>query len=63
LAGEFVCVNGHLLKDLIEEGLWCPELKNELIQHNGSIQDVHGIPQYLKELYKTAWEIKGPLSL
>lgn len=58
LAGEFTVVNKHLMKDLIELGLWTPQIKNKIIAHNGSIQNIAEIPQNLKEIYKTAWEIK-----
>lgn len=61
LAGEFVCVSRHLLKDLIKRGIWNPDLKNKLIAHNGSVQNISEIPQDLKDLYKTIWEIKGRL--
>lgn len=44
LAGEFVCVNPHLVKDLIEEGLWNSDIKNTLMGYNGSIQNIKGIP-------------------
>ncbi len=57
LSGEFVVINKHLLRDLVEMGLWNNDLKNELIAANGSIQNIEGIPQHLKDLYKTAWEI------
>lgn len=57
LAGEFVCVNQHLVKDLIEAGLWNWEVRNALIGSNGSVQDVKGIPEDMKKLYKTIWEI------
>lgn len=57
LSGEFAIVNKHLLKDLIERNLWNDELKNELIAHNGSVQNIDVIPQDLKDLYKTVWEI------
>jgi ribonucleoside-diphosphate reductase alpha chain len=57
LAGEFVCVNQHLVKDLIKAGLWNWETRNALIGSNGSVQDVKGIPDDLKLLYKTVWEI------
>tara|TARA_B110000285_G_C14900793_1_gene503149 strand:- start:184 stop:798 length:615 start_codon:yes stop_codon:yes gene_type:complete len=57
LAGEFVCVNKHLVKDLIKIGLWIPEIKNELVAHNGSVQQIDKIPAELKKLYKTVWEI------
>jgi len=57
LAGEFVCVSRHLLQDLIELGIWTPELKNKIIAHNGSIQRIEEIPAHIKALYKTVWEI------
>ncbi len=58
LSGEFVVVNKYLLKDLIQLGLWSEEMKNMLILANGSVQNIPSIPQYIKDLYKTAWEIK-----
>lgn len=58
LSGEFVVVNKHLMKDLIKLGLWDDKLKNEVIANNGSIQAVDRIPQNIKDLYKTVWEIK-----
>ena len=57
LSGEFTVVNQHLLSDLTELGLWDPELKNSLIGNNGSVADLD-IPENLKEIYKTVWEIK-----
>ncbi|KAK2586983.1 hypothetical protein KPH14_010956 [Odynerus spinipes] len=57
LSGEFQIVNPHLLKDLIERNLWNEEMKNEIIANNGSIQDIKNIPNDLKLLYKTVWEI------
>jgi len=57
LSGEFVVVNKHLLRDLIEAGIWSLELKNKIIAQNGSIQNIPEIPEALKSLYKTAWEI------
>ena len=58
LSGEFVVVNKHLLHDLVKIGLWNEQMKNELIAANGSVQHIASIPQNLKDLYKTAWEIK-----
>ncbi|KAF2078585.1 hypothetical protein CYY_000085 [Polysphondylium violaceum] len=58
LAGEFTIVNKQLLTDLMELGLWSPEIKNQIILHRGSIQDIEEIPDDLKELYKTVWEIR-----
>jgi ribonucleoside-diphosphate reductase alpha chain len=57
LSGEFVIVNKHLLKDLIDRNLWNEDMKYKLIARNGSVQDIPEVPQDLKELYKTAWEI------
>ncbi|HSI75910.1 MAG TPA: ribonucleoside-diphosphate reductase subunit alpha [Lunatimonas sp.] len=57
LSGEFIVVNKHLLKDLIEIGLWNDNMKNRLIAANGSVQNLPGVPQHLKDLYKTVWEI------
>lgn len=57
LSGEFVVVNKYLLRDLVKLGLWDETLKNRIIAANGSVQHIPEIPQNLKELYKTAWEI------
>uniref|UniRef100_A0A8C6PSU6 Ribonucleoside-diphosphate reductase n=1 Tax=Nothobranchius furzeri TaxID=105023 RepID=A0A8C6PSU6_NOTFU len=58
LSGEFQIVNPHLLKDLTDQGLWNEDMKNQLIAQNGSIQVNSGkIPDDLKQLYKTVWEI------
>jgi len=58
LSGEFIIVNKHLLKDLVNLGLWNNTMKNRIIEANGSIQDIAEIPADIKELYKTVWEIK-----
>lgn len=57
LSGEFIVVNKHLLKDLIELGLWDETMKNRLMQENGSVQNIPEIPDTIKELYRTVWEI------
>lgn len=57
LSGEFIVVNKHLMKDLIDLGLWNDSMKNRLIAANGSVQNVPNIPQNIKDLYKTVWEI------
>lgn len=57
LSGEFIIVNKHLLKDLVKLGLWNDELKNEILRTNGSIQNIENIPQNIKDLYKTVWEL------
>lgn len=58
LSGEFVVVNKHLLRDLVKLGLWNDNLKNKIIAANGSVQDIPEIPQNIKDIYKTVWEIK-----
>merc|ERR1711990_965503 len=58
LSGEFVQVNKHLLRDLIERGVWDEDTRMQLIADNGSVQRVERIPVDLKALYKTVWEIK-----
>ncbi len=58
LSGEFIVVNRHLLQDLIELGLWDDEMRQILIAANGSVQQIEGLPQEIKDLYKTAYEIK-----
>jgi ribonucleoside-diphosphate reductase alpha chain len=58
LSGEFVIVNKHLLRDLVDRNLWNGSIKDKIITANGSIQDIAEIPADLKELYKTVWEIK-----
>jgi ribonucleotide reductase alpha subunit len=62
LSGEFVQVNRHLLRDLIERGLWTEEVRMQLIAHNGSVQSLD-LPSDLKELYKTVWEIRQRIIL
>ncbi len=57
LSGEFIVVNKHLLNDLVERGLWNETLKQEIMRHNGSVQNIESVPQDLKELYKTVWEM------
>ncbi len=58
LSGEFVVVNKHLLLDLVKRGIWNNDIKTKIIVANGSIQDIVEIPQDIKEIYKTVWEIK-----
>ena len=57
LSGEFIIVNKHLLHDLVDLGLWNESLKQEIMRHNGSIQNIDIIPADIKELYKTVWEL------
>ncbi|HMB62422.1 MAG TPA: ribonucleoside-diphosphate reductase subunit alpha [Eudoraea sp.] len=57
LSGEFIVVNKHLLEDLVKLGLWNENLKQELMRSNGSVQEIEVIPEEIKELYKTVWEL------
>lgn len=57
LSGEFPVVNKHLVKDLINLGIWDEELRDRIIINNGSVQEIREIPDDLKEIYKTAWEM------
>lgn len=57
LSGEFIVANKHLMKDLINTGLWSENMRQKLISTNGSVQPIPEIPQHLKDIYKTVWEI------
>jgi ribonucleoside-diphosphate reductase alpha subunit len=57
LSGEFIVVNKHLMKDLMDAGLWSEGMRQKLIGANGSIQSIPEIPQNIKDIYKTVWEI------
>ena len=57
-AGEFIMANPHLMQDLLDRGLWTPAIRNQLMRDGGSVANIESIPQRLKELYKTVWEIK-----
>jgi ribonucleoside-diphosphate reductase alpha subunit len=57
LAGEFTVVNKHLVKDLQKLGLWNSKMKNLIIEHGGSVQNIKEIPDHMKSIYKTVWEI------
>ena len=57
LAGEFICINPHLVEDLIKCGLWKSSVKTQIMSNNGSVQKIKEIPDDLKKLYKTVWEI------
>ena len=63
LSGEFIIVNKHLLRDLVKLGIWDDSLKNKLMASNGSIQNIDEIPENIKNLYKTAWEISQKVLL
>ena len=58
LSGEFIVLNKHLVRDLIALDLWSLNMKDEILRHKGSIQAIEGIPDHIKDLYKTTWEIK-----
>ena len=58
MAGTFEVINKHLLKDLIELGIWNNDIKNKLILNRGSIQNIPEIPKEIKDIYKTTWELK-----
>jgi ribonucleoside-diphosphate reductase alpha chain len=57
LSGEFIIANKHLMKDLISLGLWSENMRQKLISTNGSVQPIPEIPQHIKDIYKTVWEI------
>ena len=57
LAGEFIVVNKHLMKDLIDNGIWCEDIKNNIIENKGSVQQITNLSEHLKEKYKTVWEM------
>ena len=57
LAGEFVVINKYLIKDLLDLNLWNEDIKNMIIKHNGSVQNIESIPDNIKQIYKTVWEI------
>jgi len=58
LSGEFIVINKYLVNDLISMGIWNKDMKDTIILNNGSIQNIDNIPDNIKELYKTTWEIK-----
>ena len=58
LAGEFVVINKHLMKELLDLGIWNEDMKQQIVARNGSVQDVPGIPEDIQARYKTAWEMK-----
>ena len=58
LSGEFIVVNKYLMKDLVELGIWNTKLKEKIIVSNGSVQSIEEIPQHIKDIYRTVWEVK-----
>jgi len=57
LAGDFIVINKYLISELVELGVWSPELRTSIIANNGSVLGVHGVPPDVQERYRTAWEI------
>ena len=57
IAGDYVVANKHLMKELVDLGLWSESLKDNIIINKGSIQQIEGIPEHIKEKYKIVWEI------
>jgi ribonucleoside-diphosphate reductase alpha chain len=58
LSGEFIIINKHLVKDLIALDLWNEDMKNLIVYHKGSVQNIEQIPEKIREIYRTVWEIK-----
>ena len=58
LAGEYLVLNNYLVKELMNLDIWNNNIKDEIIRNDGSVQDIKEIPDYIKERYKTGWEIK-----
>jgi ribonucleoside-diphosphate reductase alpha chain len=58
LSGEFIVVNKYLMKDLVELGIWNQKLKEKIIASNGSVQNIEEVPQDIKDIYRTVWEMK-----
>ena len=58
LAGEFIIINKYLIQDLKELGIWNTDIKEKILIREGSVQNIHEIPDKIQNLYKTAWEIK-----
>lgn len=58
LSGEFIIINKHLVKDLIALNLWSEDMKNLIVYHKGSVQNIEQIPANIREIYRTVWEIK-----
>jgi len=57
LAGEFIVLNKHLMKELMDTGIWCEELKQQIVARNGSVQGIAAIPEEIQSRYKTSWEL------
>lgn len=57
-SGEFIITNPHLLQDLTDLGLWNDDVRNQLMKDHGSVQNIKSIPEDIKNLYKTVWELR-----
>jgi len=57
LSGEFICVNKHLIEEMIKLNLWTNTIQNDLKASGGSIQKINGIPDHIKKRFRTIWEI------
>ena len=57
LSGEFICVNRHLIEELLEIGLWNQQIKNDVLANNGSVQNIKDIPDEVKKRFRTVWEL------
>lgn len=58
MAGEFAVANPHLMKELSERGLWTPSMKHRILSAGGSVQGIAEVPEDVRAIYRTAWEIK-----
>ena len=57
LSGEYICVNPHLVRDMIKLGIWDAKTRNQLVADQGSVQNIANLPKEYKNIYKTIWEI------
>lgn len=57
LSGEFICINKHMCRDLIKLNLWSKDVRDQILANNGSIQKIKIIPDKIKKLYRTTWEL------
>ncbi|QLG70442.1 hypothetical protein HG535_0A03810 [Zygotorulaspora mrakii] len=57
LSGEFIVINQHMVNHFCDLGIWDEKLKNKIIMHDGSVKDIEGLPEWIKDIYKTVWEI------
>ena len=57
LAGEFLVMNKHLVSELVELGLWSKDIKDDIVHHDGSIQHMKNLPEEIRNIFKTSWEM------